>query len=463
MSETDSENSPGREIVRIPIKQLKKLMVEGENDLVTSYLKKLPSDEKKRVSRNLIRSLTEYQKKKSNTVKSRDRKSRRRITSNYGSGSSSIQLTRKRESKSDDHASLRRSFRDIHQHYDFGKSLGKGAFGTVYLATHRITGEKYAIKQMDKGKVGNDKLPKVMRESQILDQLDHVNIVKIFDVYDSKDDLYFVLEYIDCGTLFNLLKKNGLIPEDLIARYIRQVLEGLVYLHDQGIVHRDIKGDNILLTSDGTVKITDFGTAKPEDAGTHFTVIGTPYWMAPEIIDMTGGGKISDIWSLGCTVVELLTGKPPYYDLTTMQALFNIVQDDVPPIPDNISHNLEHFLKNCCFVKDIEKRPSAEMLLGHPWIQSADSTQLTFEQAVARVREYNKDSSVEIHMGSKKKKSVPIIEEAEEMLGQSRQDIIEKLKSVTLERDNLVKANEELAEKLQLALKENQRLKQAGG
>eukprot|EP01130_Rhizamoeba_saxonica_P008075 TRINITY_DN3263_c0_g1_i1.p1 TRINITY_DN3263_c0_g1~~TRINITY_DN3263_c0_g1_i1.p1 ORF type:complete len:289 (-),score=55.52 TRINITY_DN3263_c0_g1_i1:659-1501(-) len=278
MSETDSENSPGREIVRIPIKQLKKLMVEGENDLVTSYLKKLPSDEKKRVSRNLIRSLTEYQKKKSNTVKSRDRKSRRRITSNYGSGSSSIQLTRKRESKSDDHASLRRSFRDIHQHYDFGKSLGKGAFGTVYLATHRITGEKYAIKQMDKGKVGNDKLPKVMRESQILDQLDHVNIVKIFDVYDSKDDLYFVLEYIDCGTLFNLLKKNGLIPEDLIARYIRQVLEGLVYLHDQGIVHRDIKGDNILLTSDGTVKITDFGTAKPEDAGTHFTVIGTPYW-----------------------------------------------------------------------------------------------------------------------------------------------------------------------------------------
>jgi serine/threonine protein kinase len=118
-----------------------------------------------------------------------------------------------------------------------------------------------------------------------------------------------------------------------------QVLEGLQYLHDQGLIHRDIKGANILTTKDGTVKLADFGvstsalTGPDKDA----QVVGTPYWMAPEIILLSGASQTSDIWSVGCTVIELLQGKPPYHHLAAMPALFAIVNDDHPPLPEGVS------------------------------------------------------------------------------------------------------------------------------
>jgi len=113
--------------------------------------------------------------------------------------------------------------------------------------------------------------------------------------------------------------------------------------------------------------------------------------MAPEIIDMSGGGTTSDIWSLGCTVIELLTGFPPYYELSTMQALFNIVEDNHPPIPKGISRELEHFLLSCCFLKDPVKRPTAKALLEHPWILTVkEAPILDYERAVAKIYEFNR-------------------------------------------------------------------------
>ncbi len=116
-----------------------------------------------------------------------------------------------------------------------------------------------------------------------------------------------------------------------------QVLHGLLYLHEQGVIHRDIKGANILTTKEGLVKLADFGVATRATGLSESSVVGTPYWMAPEVIELSGATTASDIWSLGCTVIELLDGKPPYHKLQPMPALFRIVNDDHPPLPESAS------------------------------------------------------------------------------------------------------------------------------
>ena len=150
-----------------------------------------------------------------------------------------------------------------------------------------------------------------------------------------------------------------------------QVLQGLQYLHDQGVIHRDIKGANILTTKDGSVKLADFGVSTSSLAGPdkEAQVVGTPYWMAPEIIQLSGATSASDIWSVGCTVIELLQGKPPYHNLAAMPALFAIVNDDHPPLPEGVSPAARDFLMQC-FQKDPNLRVSAKKLGRHPWIVS---------------------------------------------------------------------------------------------
>jgi len=207
-----------------------------------------------------------------------------------------------------------------------------------------------------------------MREAEVLESLQHVNIMSIYDVIQTKKNIFFILEFIDCGALTKLVKSNNGFPENHASCMIKQTLEGLRYLHSKSIVHRDIKCDNILINSEGAIKLADFGTAKAEDKNKNFTVVGTPFWMAPEVIEMSGGSTLSDIWSLGCTVVEMMTGEPPNFRLSKMQALFNIVEEDHPPIPDSLSEELQHLLIKCCFVKNPKMRPSAEDLLAHPWV-----------------------------------------------------------------------------------------------
>ncbi|KAG5241598.1 MAP3K epsilon protein [Salix suchowensis] len=255
--------------------------------------------------------------------------------------------------------------------YMLGDEIGKGAYGRVYKGLDLENGDFVAIKQVSLENIAQEGLNIIMQEIDLLKNLNHKNIVKYLGSLKTKTHLHIILEYVENGSLANIIKPNkfGPIPESLVAFYIAQVLEGLVYLHEQGVIHRDIKGANILMTKEGLVKLADFGVATKlteADVNTH-SIVGTPYWMAPEVIEMSGVCATSDIWSVGCTVIELLTCVPPYYDLQPMPALFRIVQDDNPPIPDSLSPDITDFLCQC-FKKDATQRPDAKTLLSHPWI-----------------------------------------------------------------------------------------------
>lgn len=232
--------------------------------------------------------------------------------------------------------------------YQLGDLLGRGASGNVYRALNFVTGETVAIKSVSVSSLPAS-LPDIMSEIDLLKNLNHPNIVKYKGFARDKDSLFIVLEYCENGSLQSILKRFGKFPESLVAVYMRQVLEGLVYLHDQGVIHRDIKGANILTNKDGSVKLADFGVssraptpdlaavASSSDLDPDNEVVGSPYWMAPEVIGQSGATTASDVWSVGCVVVELLEGKPPYGDLAPMQAMWRIVQDESMRIPDGAS------------------------------------------------------------------------------------------------------------------------------
>ncbi|XP_020088116.1 MAP3K epsilon protein kinase 1-like isoform X1 [Ananas comosus] len=258
--------------------------------------------------------------------------------------------------------------------YMLGDEIGKGAYGRVYKGLDLENGDFVAIKQVSLENIPQEDLNIIMQEIDLLKILNHKNIVKYLGSLKTKTHLHIILEYVENGSLANMIKPNkfGPFPESLVSVYIAQVLEGLVYLHEQGVIHRDIKGANILATKEGLVKLADFGVATKlteADINTH-SVVGTPYWMAPEVIEMSGVCAASDIWSVGCTVIELLTCVPPYYDLQPMPALFRIVQDVQPPLPDGLSPEITDFL-SLCFKKDAMQRPDAKTLLMHPWIQNS--------------------------------------------------------------------------------------------
>jgi serine/threonine protein kinase len=246
--------------------------------------------------------------------------------------------------------------------------IGKGAVGSVFKAINTLTGEFVAIKQIDLHGISKDHVRSIQTEISLLTKLDHKNIVKYIDIIETKTNINIILEYIEGGSLHNIVKLNGM-PECLVCVFTKQILEGLDYLHTQGIIHRDIKGANLLITKTGTVKLADFGYSVKlcEREKTNSTV-GTCYWMAPEVIEQKGIISYAcDIWSLGCTIIQLLTTKPPYYAFDTLPAMYRIVVDEFPPLPENIPENLKSFLLQC-FIKDQQKRPTAKELLNHPWI-----------------------------------------------------------------------------------------------
>ncbi|KAF9047085.1 hypothetical protein BDZ89DRAFT_25562 [Hymenopellis radicata] len=256
-------------------------------------------------------------------------------------------------------------------HFQLGNCIGRGQFGSVYRALNLNTGQMVAVKRIRLEGLKEDEVTTLMREVDLVKRLSHPSIVKYEGMARDENTLSIVLEYAENGSLGQTLKAFGKLNERLIASYVVKILEGLHYLHESDVVHCDLKAANILTTKTGNVKLSDFGVSLNMRAMEREIkdVAGTPNWMAPEVIELKGASPKSDIWSLACTVIELLTGRPPYGDIAnSMTVMFRIVEDDMPPIPEGCSPLLEDFLRQC-FNKDPTQRPSADLLCEHEWLK----------------------------------------------------------------------------------------------
>ncbi|KAK8966959.1 Mitogen-activated protein kinase kinase kinase NPK1 [Platanthera guangdongensis] len=250
-----------------------------------------------------------------------------------------------------------------------GELIGCGAFGHVYMGMNLDSGELLAVKQVLLGTNNASKenaqahIRELEDEVKLLRNLSHPNIVRYLGTVREEETLNILLEFVPGGSISSLLGKFGSFPEAVIRMYTRQILQGLEYLHRNKIIHRDIKGANILVDNKGCIKLADFGASKQVAMLATITAAksmkGTPYWMAPEVILQTGHGLCevyllsltcpADIWSVGCTIIEMATGKPPWsQQFQEVAALFHIgTTKSHPPIPDYLSSEAKNFLLKC--------------------------------------------------------------------------------------------------------------------
>jgi len=249
--------------------------------------------------------------------------------------------------------------------------IGEGAAGQVFAATNVRTGTKVAVKKME---VSNDKVELLTTEIAIMKTSDHPNIVKYVDSYLVSDtELWVLMEYMGGGCLTDVLEcfDSVQMTEPQIAYCCRETLRSLAYVHSLHIIHRDIKSDNILLSSDGKIKLADFGYAAQltHKRVKRNTVVGTPYWMAPELIRGHDYGTKVDIWSLGIMLIEMAEGEPPYMEYPPLRALFLITTKGIPPVKNQHkwSRDFHDFFAKCLDV-NVQTRPEAVDLLKHPFL-----------------------------------------------------------------------------------------------
>ncbi|XP_078040466.1 serine/threonine-protein kinase msn isoform X11 [Augochlora pura] len=260
--------------------------------------------------------------------------------------------------------------------------VGNGTYGQVYKGRHTKTGQLAAIKVMD---VTEDEEEEIKLEINVLKRYsNHRNIATYYGAFVKKsspgkdDQLWLVMEYCGAGSVTDLVKstKGQSLKEEWIAYISREILRGLSYLHSNKVIHRDIKGQNVLLTDNAEVKLVDFGVSAQLDRtiGRRNTFIGTPYWMAPEVIacdenpDATYDNR-SDLWSLGITALEMAESQPPLCDLHPMRALFLIPRSPPPRLKSKKWSKKFHSFIETVLVKDYHQRPYTEQLLKHPFIR----------------------------------------------------------------------------------------------
>jgi len=257
--------------------------------------------------------------------------------------------------------------------FDISVLLGKGAYGSVYKAIHRASNFVLAVKVMQVG----TGFQAIEKEIELLRMCSNPNIVSYYGTCIKENELFILMDYCGVGSIKDYMTlAKECCDEDEIAVISRETLKGLIYLHSKNIIHSDIKSANILLTEEGQVKLADFGVSTQLRRGAtvveQTSFVGSPKWMAPEVILMEGYSNKADIWSLGITVIEMVEGSPPYRDIKNIEGLKSIPER--PPAtlqnPSENTPDINSFIASC-LVKNPKERPSAMDLLTQTYIQKA--------------------------------------------------------------------------------------------
>jgi len=281
----------------------------------------------------------------------------------------------------------------IQEVYDIGREIGTGGFSVVHEATSRSSREKFAVKIIKKQAIEGDDIKLLKREIQIMKQLNHPNILKLFEVYEDASSFYLVLELVQGKELFDKIVERGQYSEKDAAHIVRQILSAVSYLHQHDIAHRALKPENLLSAGSGddeVIKIADFGFSKNFGEEKLMTSCGSPGYVAPEVLTCDQYDKSVDMWSVGVILYILLCGYPPFY-ADNAPALFKKIMevqyDFDDPSWEDVSNDAKNLIRHL-LVREPSARYTAEKCLQDPWVTGTQSDKpLGINSALAKTIE----------------------------------------------------------------------------